>query len=225
VAQAIDPAAPASEPDWPALFREAGLDMSVFSQATPTLVARMAFDASAAWTGPGADATGAELRVEAAAFRGQPVFFRLVGPWTPTPPTSVLASAYDQGVLNQFIVVVVLFGVPLGAVLLSIRHVTLGRTDTRGATRLAMVLGGLALVTALLGSHMSRGTNWVPLGFVLASWTAFGAMMSWTFYAALEPFASCFETRLPRRLRRSSSCDCRLCFRRGIRWSTWPSAW
>jgi hypothetical protein len=67
-----------------------------------------------------------------------------------------------------------------------------------------MVLGGLALVTALLGSHMSRGTNWVPLGFVLASWTAFGAMMSWTFYAALEPFASCFETRLPRRLRRSS---------------------
>lgn len=191
VAQAIDPAAPATAPDWSALFREAGLDMSTFVPVSPIRIGRMAFDATAAWIGPGADATGTELRVEAAAFRGRPVFFRLIGPWTPTP-----ATAADRGAVNNndgaggpLIVVLVLFSVPLGAVLLSLRHVKLGRTDTRGATRLATVLGGLALAGALLGSHVSRGTHWIPAGFLLASWAAFGAMMSWTFYAALEPFA------------------------------------
>jgi serine/threonine-protein kinase len=190
VAQAIDPAAPVSEPDWPALFREAGLDISTFVPATPTRIGRMAFDAAAAWTGPGADATGAELRVEAAAFRGRPVFFRLIGPWTPTPMTVA-----DRGRLNDRseavnqAVVVVIFAVLLGAILLAVRHVTLGRTDTRAATRLAIVLGGLTLVGALLGTHVSSGTRWINLGFLLTSWAGFGAMMSWTFYAALEPVA------------------------------------
>jgi serine/threonine-protein kinase len=187
VPHAIDPAEPASDPDWSVLFREAGLDMSTFVQTTPSRVGRMAFDAAAAWTGPGADATGAELRVEAAAFRGRPVFFRLIGPWTPSALTD--ATGPRRGSASQVIVLVVVFAVPFGAILLSLRHLRLGRVDTRGATRLAVVMGALTLAAALLGSHLSPGINWPTVGLVLASWTAFGAMMAWTFYAALEPFA------------------------------------
>ena len=67
--------------DWKLLFDAAGLDPAQFQSATPTRLSLAAFDERAAWTGtwPGTDFP---LRVEAAAWRGKPVFFHLSGPWT-----------------------------------------------------------------------------------------------------------------------------------------------
>ena len=59
----------------------AGLDPAKLEPAEPNWQELSPFDARAAWTGtwPG---TARSLRVEAAAWRGRPVYFLLLGPWS-----------------------------------------------------------------------------------------------------------------------------------------------
>src|SRR5262249_61605 len=77
------PALPGT-PDWIALFKCADLDMSEFQSGTPQWNSLANSDARAAWTGvwPG---SARPLRVEAASYRGKPVFFGLIGEWTLPP--------------------------------------------------------------------------------------------------------------------------------------------
>jgi serine/threonine-protein kinase len=70
------------EPDWPALFGAAGLDMARFTSAEPQWLSLAGFDARAAWTGTYAQSPELPLRVEAASWRGRPVFLRVIGPWS-----------------------------------------------------------------------------------------------------------------------------------------------
>ncbi len=128
------PASTTADPDWPALFREAGLDVAEFKRVAPTLVSREESDAPAAWTGPGADRSGSPLRVEAAAYGGRPVFFRLIPPWAPAGGgTTRPAGPSVQGTVNAVLSLVLI----LSAIVLALRNVRLGRVDTRAATRLA----------------------------------------------------------------------------------------
>ena len=73
--------APAAAFDWNLLFKLAGLDPAQFKSAEPTWNSLAAADTRVAWTGtwPG---TTYPLRVEAASWRGKPVFFTLIGDWT-----------------------------------------------------------------------------------------------------------------------------------------------
>jgi hypothetical protein len=72
---------PSQPVDWNKLFAAAGLDSAQLQPAEPTWTSLASADARAAWTGtwPGSNRA---LRVEAAAWRGRPVFFSLIGPWT-----------------------------------------------------------------------------------------------------------------------------------------------
>ncbi|HTD52676.1 MAG TPA: serine/threonine-protein kinase, partial [Thermoanaerobaculia bacterium] len=79
----VDPSpAPTGEPDWAPLFAAAGLDPSRFKPVTPTWNPLAASDRRAAWEGEYPGLPGVPLRVEAAAYRGRPVFFSTIGPWT-----------------------------------------------------------------------------------------------------------------------------------------------
>ncbi len=187
VTDKIDPTAPAAGPDWAALFREADLDIKSFAPATPEWVSRTASDATAAWTGPGADATGEQLRVEAAAFRGRPVFFRLIAPWTRPVDRPIAATSGAGQLISQIAGLTIIAGTLIAAIGLSLRNLRLGRTDTRGATRVAAGIGGVTFVAALLGTSIPSGESPAFL-LILTSWAAFGALVSWTLYAALEPY-------------------------------------
>ncbi|HMJ25012.1 MAG TPA: protein kinase, partial [Pyrinomonadaceae bacterium] len=68
-------------PDWSIAFREAGLDVANFKEVPSTSVPLHAYDTRAAWDG--ADPAHPELKthVEAAAFRGKPVYFETIYPW------------------------------------------------------------------------------------------------------------------------------------------------
>src|SRR5882757_2779753 len=74
------PSAP-SPFDWSVLFAFAGLEQSQFQSAQPIWNTLAAGDTRVAWTGlwPG---TMRSLRIEAASWRGKPVFFSLIGEWT-----------------------------------------------------------------------------------------------------------------------------------------------
>jgi len=76
-----DTSAKSGSPDWKQLFTLAGLEMSQFKEAEPNWNSLASSDARAAWTGmwPG---TSYPLRVEAASYRGKPVYFSLISEWT-----------------------------------------------------------------------------------------------------------------------------------------------
>src|SRR5262249_22090617 len=79
----VDPdmaAAPA--PDWAPLLDAAGLSLSAFHPVPAHWLPRNEADVRAAWEGPLPDIPGETARVEAAAYRGRPIFFQLVLPWT-----------------------------------------------------------------------------------------------------------------------------------------------
>ena len=83
--QVEKPAPPAAPFDWNKLFLAAGLDPTQFQTTEPTWTPLANWDTRAAWTGTD-PATGAKLRIEAAAWRGRPVFYRIIGPWTVAGP-------------------------------------------------------------------------------------------------------------------------------------------
>ena len=56
--------------------------MSSFAEATPQWAPPDYADVRAAWTGPHPTVKDVTLRIEAAAYRGKPVFFDVIGPWT-----------------------------------------------------------------------------------------------------------------------------------------------
>src|SRR3984957_1184516 len=64
------------------LFTAAGLDLAQFKPAEPRWNPLAAIDARAAWTGIFPGRPENPIRVEAASWRGKPVYFEIVGRWT-----------------------------------------------------------------------------------------------------------------------------------------------
>ncbi len=180
---------PHGDPNWRALFDAAGLEMDRFtptpSQWTPPHYA----DTRAAWSGPSPDRPDIALRIEAAAYRGRPTSFYVIGPWSrPTrmipPPrttTQALVSAANVAVTLAVLVV--------GAVLAR-RNIRQNRADRAGAGRLAIWLIGLLLTGWLLGAHFvsSPDGQLRELLFAISFICFFGAFV-WALYLAIEPYA------------------------------------
>ena len=105
----LDQTPPAAEPfDWNKLFAAAGLDPTSFQATTPQWNSLAASDARAAWTGKWSGGQRS-LRIEAAAWRGKPVYFALIGPWSrPARMQPFQLSAGQNASLIIFVVILVL---------------------------------------------------------------------------------------------------------------------
>jgi hypothetical protein len=172
--------------DWNPLFAAAGLDGSQFQAATPQWISLANSDERAAWTGkwPG---SGRPLRVEAAAWRGKPVFFQLIGPWT--RPARMREHEETRGVkIAQIIGLILVVLSPMGAALLARRHHKQGKGDRLGASRLAGFILLSQMAIWLCYGHFVPAFD--GLGqFVLAVSTGlFAACITLILYMALEPF-------------------------------------
>src|SRR6185295_628152 len=121
--------------DWKPLLAAAGLDPAAFQGAAPEWNSLAAFDTRAAWTGtwPGARHS---LRIEAAAWRGKPVFFALIGPWS--RPARMQPNEAEAGQkVSQVLLLGSTLALILGAVFLARSNLKRGRGDRRGALDLA----------------------------------------------------------------------------------------
>jgi serine/threonine-protein kinase len=167
--------------DWHKLFAAAGLDMAAFKVTQPQLTPSSPFDAQTAWTGSTED--GRNLRVEAAAYHGRPVSFRVLGPWTsPSEPPSV-----SFGSLTTPMFIVALLALPAAAGLLAWRNARVGRADRAGALRVAGLLFVLALFDSLAAMHhVPTATEFALLFAALRYAVAYGAL-GWVLYMAFEP--------------------------------------
>ena len=132
---------PQRPPDWTVLLTAAGVDMTRFTPAEPHWLPLVSFDARAAWTGSYAHAPQVPLRIEAASWRGRPVNFQVIGPWSRPeriePPQSTVADIV--GAVFFLCVLIV-------AAFLAWRNTRLGRGDIRGATRLAAFIWIVSMV-------------------------------------------------------------------------------
>src|SRR5579872_2342989 len=120
----MEPPAPAGMFDWSRLFHAAGLDMSRFQPVDPQWTPSANWDQRAAWT-------AGSRRVEAAAWRGRPVSFRIVDPWTVpvrggNPPAS-------PGALVRIVMVE---GIFLAAGIVAWLNHRARKADLRGATKM-----------------------------------------------------------------------------------------
>jgi len=180
---------PTASPDWAPLFAEAGLDPSAFRTVAPRWTPPFHDDARAAWEGDWPARPPIPIRIEAASYRGRPVWFEVVWPWT-QPDRMEKWSATGAGKLKQatFLCFVVLLAG--AAAFMARRNIVLGRGDRRGAFRVALVLTLLGLASFALGAHhvgdlqgelgiVTRGTGGVLLQ----------ALFVWLIYLAVEPYA------------------------------------
>ncbi len=185
---AFDESGPAADaPDWGALLDAAGLEPQLLTPSSPRWNPRMTTDARAAWEATLPEAPGTTFRVEAAAYRGRPVYFRLLGPWDPPPSTEAPAQPLLAR-LSQALGLLILIGVAVGAALLARRNLKLGRGDRAGATKLALVfLVVHVIVWALWVDHtLSLGTEWNMITMD-TGYSMFLAATVWVCYLALEP--------------------------------------
>ena len=167
--------------DWARLFQSAGLDQSQFQPADAQWTPLANWDARAAWTG--ADSrTGAKLRVEAAAWRGRPVSFRIIGPWT--VPSRMVPP--DSG--NQTPFQVVLCLVLLAACLLARYNFRARRVDLRGAASMSAWYFACGAASLFLKMHHSATAQEVSGLWRVAAAASVNAVVVWVYYLALEPW-------------------------------------
>jgi serine/threonine-protein kinase len=188
--QAIPPqkessTAPPASFDWNVAFAAAGLDPTKFQKAEPAWNSLADSDARMAWTGtwPG---TTRPLRVEAASWRGKPVFFSLVSNWT--KPDRMKAEQPTGKKVQQMIVVLLFVALYFGAVRLARVNYRRGSADREGAFRLAVVMFALEILLWLCRGHMVAGLGTLGLLIIAVSTGLFVSGTSWMLYLALEPW-------------------------------------
>ena len=178
------PRAPAA--DWHSLFSAAGLDLAQFHAAQPVWNSLASADARAAWDGvwPG---SGRPLHIEAAAWRGKPVFFSLTGPWTkPGRMNQTRQTRADK--ISQIIGLVLALLIFAASLLLAYRNYSRGRGDHQGAFRLAFVVFALEISICLFRSHFVPSMDTVGLIIIAISTALFVSGFLWVLYIALEPY-------------------------------------
>ncbi len=177
--------APTAPPPWNAVLEEAELDPRLLRPSSGSWLPPVFADTVAALEGTFPQEPTIPLRVELAGHAGRPVAFRLRGPWD-DPGTATFAPA---GAVMVGIVTLLLAPLLLVALLLARRNNRLGRSDRRGALRIAAFIFCCDVLSAVLryGHSHSALREWLLL--VRAAGEAlFDGATAWALYLALEPY-------------------------------------
>jgi len=184
--QVDESAGEARPPNWNPLFTAAGLDPAKFKPVSPKWFPLAWGDTRAAWEGTWPGRTDIPLRIEAASYRGEPIYFQLISPWT--HPQRMEAVNRTQNHIGQIFGLTLLGILIGGAVWIARRNIRLGRGDYQGASRLAVfILAAGVLNWALLAHHIS---SFLEVVFLILSISVglFFASFTWLLYVALEPY-------------------------------------
>jgi serine/threonine-protein kinase len=143
------------DPDWDPLLRATGVDPQTIARAEPAWAPPVFADRRAAWSAVWPERRDVPLRIEAASAGGNPVFLRVVEPWTRPaevpPPEGGLRRAAQLAEPLAFMTAIVI------AAIVALRNVRRGRGDRRGALRFALYLGALRMLWYLGAHHVASG--------------------------------------------------------------------
>jgi hypothetical protein len=180
------PSGATQPPDWSVLFHAAGLDPAKCTPVPPDWRYLAYADTRAAWKGALPDRPDLPIRIEAAAWQGKPVYWRLVSPLWERPSTVETFSLVQPIIVAATIFTwICIFG---GGAFFARRNLRMGRGDRRGAARLAcfsLCLNGLdwffrnhyVSTIGELNQFLKAASTWLMM-----------AGAAWLMYIALEPF-------------------------------------
>jgi hypothetical protein len=180
-AKSLEPA------NWSALFSAAGLDPSSLHSAEPEWTPLAFGDSRAAWTGTTPGRPDLPMRIEAAASRGRPIYFDVVYPWS-TPDRSSGGSATRRQNIAAMILFSLVLLIAIAGVLVARWNLKKGRSDAKGAARLAAFTLLLFLGMWLLRAHHLPGLAEVALVALALAWALLWTVFVVLLYIALEPF-------------------------------------
>jgi hypothetical protein len=171
------PPGTAQPPDWwSVLFKAAGLDQTQYTEVEPDWTYSAYADARKAWKGSMRERPDLPMRIEAAAWQGKPVFWRLIAPsWESTKAPKAHPSA-GEAVTDVASLLLAIF-IFIGGAIFARRNLRMGRGDRRGATRLACFLFILNGIVFVCDNQTGSLSNWLV-----------GTGIVWLMYVALEPY-------------------------------------
>jgi hypothetical protein len=172
--QSQAPPTPA-EPDWVRWFdpQTLGFALTDLEPARPEWAPPCACDRQAAWTGALPDRPNRPVRVEAAAYRGHPVYFEIM----PARREADQADRRPDGILIALLAAVIV---------LAVRNLRQGRGDVRGAVRLGLTILAITAGAWLLGGHHTASRETSQLAAVLGV-GGLPALLFGLSYLAMEP--------------------------------------
>jgi len=178
----------AATPDWSILFDEAGFKQEDFTPKPSEWVPPVYSDARAAWEGKLSNELAIPIRIEAAAYAGKPVLFKILYPWN---SRGGLRQPQSDSALGKLIVTAVLattLAFFIIGVLLGRRNLRDGSGDRRGGARLAVyIFVALMIAWVFRARHLGADDelNLLQLGIQFA---LLPTVLLWLFYLALEPY-------------------------------------
>jgi hypothetical protein len=181
------PTTSAPAPDWSVLFRAANLDPAAFTSVPPEWTPLFYSDTRAAWTRQLTDPPGMTERVEAAAYRGKPVFFRVLYPWNRPGRDQAFQPSTHQKLAN-ITGILIFAAIIIGSVLVVRRNIRQKRGDEVGSTRLANFLFLVFLAMWALRTHHLAATGEFALIILALAWAFLISSFAKLLYFGLEPF-------------------------------------
>lgn len=186
--QVKEKTAQTGEVDWAALFTEAGLDIRNYRQTESSWTPPVFADVNLTWEGTHVDHAEIPVRIEAAAFQGKPVYFQIVAPWDKPVRQEETFSTQPRRAAG---VILILIFVTMGiaGVFLAHRNLQQGRSDTKGAFKIAVFIFMVSLAARLLtADHIPSLFYEVPILFKVAGDALFYTALMGLLYIALEPY-------------------------------------
>jgi hypothetical protein len=183
-----DPPAKSSQAaDWSALFAAAGLNSAEFRSAEPEWTPLASTDSRAAWTGALAGFAHLPIRIEAAAYRGKPVYFRVLYPWS-SPGRDALDNRTRAQNVTAIVLISILLVILVGGVLIARWNVKLNRADQKGAARLGTFVFLAFLAMWALRAHHIADVNELLMFLMAVAGSLLQTFFVVALYVALEPF-------------------------------------
>jgi hypothetical protein len=189
-----DGGAPAPIPvDHHRLFQSAGLDPGRFAGIASDVTPRAFADARAAFEGPHPDDPSMTVRIETATYRGRPVSFQVIAPWTQIAAGQRVAQGTTERLIGVFAAVLVPLLLVAGVVLAR-RNLKSGRGDRRGAAAAGIFMLATGIASWVIGAtHTSIIDSEVDRLFNVAiAGGLFSAAMLWVWYIGVEPYVRRF---------------------------------
>ena len=188
-------------PKWSVLFALAGLDETDFEtggddgtrRAKTTWNPPVYADQRASWMpAAGSSHEGQIAGIEAGGYRGKPVYFQIIRPWT----TTVISKPSIRGHFKErsHTILPILFScIVVSAALLARRNIRMGRTDRRGGFKVACCIFATGLLGQLaLRNHIPDLSGEFRMIILGMQGLTFCAFVCWMSYLALEPYVRRF---------------------------------
>jgi len=174
--------------DWNLALGAAGFDAAHLQPGKSAWTAPVDSDFKQTWDGVYADQPDVTFHIEAAAYRGEPVWFAVLGPWyQPREPDMQI-----PGGLSWLLWMSLVIGSTALVVLVAMarRNLRGGRSDRKGAMRLAVVMyASLAVALLVRADHATSIVDEIPLLMNINVQSAFFGFDIWLVYIAVEPYA------------------------------------